>query len=82
METDAKPTPSFDPDKRPDLIEAHANMLARHFDSVQIICTRHDADGSNIYAGGRGNWFARAGSIREWLTREDEKSRKLVRDQE
>lgn len=52
--------------------------LAEHFDSVQILCTRNtgEKDGNTVNVSmGRGNWFARYGQIREWLTKQEEGAR-------
>jgi len=46
------------------------------FDTVQIIATVLNSDGTtNRHTGGVGNWYARYGSMREWLIKEEEASR-------
>lgn len=59
--------------------------LSEHFDSIQIFATRYDAnsEGATVNVSkGTGNWFARAGQVREWIIKEDEASRKSVRDEQ
>lgn len=48
-------------------------QLSEHFDTVQIIATRHDPknDCTIVARKGVGNWHARFGSVREWLVREE-----------
>jgi len=57
--------------------------LMVHFDTVQIFCTYHVEDGEDSrtasYQNGKGNWFARYGQIREWITKEEEAQREDVR---
>lgn len=45
----------------------HAVQLMEHFDSVQIICTKHAPDGTATYRSGDGNWYARVASTEEFL---------------
>jgi hypothetical protein len=52
------------------MLKSHAVQLAEHFDSVQIICTRGDGDRQDCTIGadyGQGNWYARVGSVQDWL---------------
>ena len=68
-----------------DLLKSHATRLAEHFESVQIFCTRHmpsEVDGTITAAWGEGNWFARYGSVREWVVKEEERMRVSVRPTE
>lgn len=64
-------------DKDVSILKSHAAQLAEHFDSVQILVTRHspEDDGTINVAWGAGNWFARIGQVREWLLKKDEESR-------
>ena len=50
-------------------IKAAAVHLSEFFDSVQIVCTRYnnDTDGTMASYSGVGNWFARYGSVKEWI---------------
>lgn len=71
-------------DRDLELIRSHAAQLAEHFDAVQIIVTRHDpaggGGGGTVMADhGEGNWFARYGSVREWVTKHEEIMRQSVR---
>lgn len=57
-----------------------AARLSEHFDSVQIICTRRDKSGGTpLTHAGKGNWYAREGSVREWLTVMDQRAREMVK---
>lgn len=59
------------------MVEKAAEELSEHFDSVQIFCTRHEgAKGTTEHIMlGKGNWFARMGSVQEFITRNDEGTR-------
>ncbi len=67
-----------------DLLKQHANQLAEHFDTVQIFVTRHAAgelDGTVNANWGAGNWCARYGQIRNWMIKQDERTRMEVQDE-
>lgn len=71
------------------LIEHHAAILSEHFDTVEIITTRHqpntgdkDENGTVMCNSGTGNYFARYGSVKEWLLRNDERSRLIIQKEE
>jgi hypothetical protein len=51
------------------LIDSHAIQIMEHCDSVQIITTVYDPiEGtSQMVSCGKGNWYTRTGSVREWL---------------
>jgi hypothetical protein len=63
-------------------------LLSEHFDSVHIFTTRlKDEDdagdrGTININYGYGNWFARYGQIHTWVVKQDEQSRKEVRDEQ
>jgi hypothetical protein len=61
------------------LIKSHVSVLAEHFDSVQVFCTRHDNQNLkgtiNVHYGS-GDWFARYGHVSAWL-KSEEKDMKL-----
>lgn len=43
-------------------------VLACNWDSVQIVVTRHDGEhGTYSASHGEGNYYARVGSVRDWL---------------
>lgn len=66
-----------------DLLYEEAQKMGEHFDSIQMIATLKDEDGNTqIHACGAGNFYARAGSAREWLIREEERCRIKVRTEE
>lgn len=58
-----------------ELIENALNTLGEHFDSITIFANKHEGKGTEYLADGRGNWYGRIGQIREWLLKEDHKSR-------
>lgn len=52
--------------------------LSEFFDSVQIFCTRYEPaieDGTVTVTKGIGNWFARYGQVRNWITKCKEETR-------
>lgn len=51
------------------IVKRHVAMLREHFDTVQIVVTRHesDEDGTSATSWGSGNWYARHGAMREAL---------------
>lgn len=61
--------------KRKDIehLKAATGLLIEHFDSVQIIVTRHESDkeGAILGAWGHGNFYSRKGSVRDWLKAQD-----------
>jgi len=61
------------------LLDRAIAPLMEHFDTVQIVVTRLANDGTMLAARGRGNWYARVGSVRDWLVSEDENTRHGVR---
>jgi hypothetical protein len=68
----------MDKDEEADLIEKHARELSEHFDTVQILATRHDPaneDGTIYFAIGVGNFYARYGQAVEWIIAQDERTR-------
>jgi hypothetical protein len=69
-------------DKDSEILKRVVQSLSGKFDTVQIIATRHDlseADGTSLAYSGSGNWYARIGSVREFLIRWEEDSRVDVR---
>lgn len=59
-------------------VRTAVESLSEHFDTVQIMATRStgEKDGNTINVSiGRGNWFARYGQIRQWITKQDEGAR-------
>lgn len=45
----------------------HAVQLREHFDSVVIICSRHDGAQTAFFSASAGNWHARYGATMEYL---------------
>lgn len=62
-----------------EILKRHALQLVEHFDSVQIIATKRHQAGTLIVPRGEGNWYARYGSVRDWVLRQEEDSRCGVR---
>lgn len=56
-----------------------AMLLENGFDSVQVVATSTHHNGTTIAHRGAGNWYARAGAVREWLVKNDERTRAQVR---
>jgi hypothetical protein len=50
-----------------DEMRRRAVQLSEHFDSVQIICTKHEHGRTGLFHAGCGNRYARLGSAREFL---------------
>lgn len=67
-------------DREMQILRSHALQLHEHFESVQIIVTRHDVeeDGTVLAHHGEGNWFARYGSVKEWLLKLETRTKREV----
>ena len=57
-------------------------QLSEHFDSVQIIATRHERDRTISANRGTGDWYSRYGAVREWLIQQDERAREQIRGED
>lgn len=55
--------------------------LIEHYDSVQILVTRHEPNegGTRNTSYGLGNYFARKAHMEEWIVKEDEETREAIR---
>lgn len=42
-------------------------QLSEHYDSVQIVATRHTGDKTIRVDRGTGNWFSRYGAVQLWV---------------
>lgn len=62
------------------LVKRSVSQLAEHFDTVQIVCTRVVGDGTVQVNNGVGNWYARYGSLRDWVIREEANLRTIGKD--
>lgn len=51
------------------LIDGMLSELGEHFDAVQILVSTHDPEGTEAFARGLGNWYARQGMAREFVER-------------
>jgi hypothetical protein len=65
------------------MVRSAAATLMEHLDSVQIVATERIEGGTRRISWGGGNYYARVGSVREWLAieevREDEENRLGIR---
>jgi len=65
-------------------VQSAIDALGEHFDTVQILTTRHEegSDGGTVNVSlGSGNWFARYGQCREWLIKQEERTRKSIQEE-
>ena len=65
-----------------DMLRKAAEQLGDHFDTVQVFATRHmpaELDGTCVVNYGTGNWFARYGQVRMWITKHEERERESER---
>jgi len=54
------------------IIQEIAEKLGSHFDSIQIVATFDMGNsGTSIFNWGKGNWFARYGSVKAWIQNEE-----------
>lgn len=58
------------------LLKSHALQIFEHCESVQIVATLHKPDrGTRVINWGEGNYFARYGSAKEWVVKQEEQMR-------
>lgn len=73
-EQDILPAPD-EPQKedkiREDVVDKALNMLAEHYDAVQIFGTYQTQDKTSRYDKGRGNFYTRYGMVKSWIKREE-----------
>ena len=63
-----------------EVVEAALNAISEHWENVIILCNRAmDAHETKCMVRSRGNYYARLGQVREWLSKEEEKDRIEVR---
>ena len=62
-------------------MEAAAQKLGEHFNSVRIIATREAGQDTEFFTVGTGNLYAQWGSVAEWLEKQKEQSRMEKRDE-
>lgn len=64
------------PDQDIELLRKHTSQLSEYYDTTQIIVTKLKSDGgTKRIAQGSGNWYARYGSVKEWVNNEEEKAK-------
>ncbi len=64
------------------MLKKVSEQLSEHFDSVQLFASRHmpaELDGTRIVNYGSGNWYARYGQVRMWITEHEEAAREDAR---
>lgn len=54
-------------DEKTELIRKAAQDLGEHFDSVQILASSCDHEGTDIFKIGIGNWYARQGMAHAFI---------------
>lgn len=64
-----------------ELVRETARKLGENFDSVLILATSHDQEGSIRFEFGVGNYYARIGQVREFIIQMDEEIRQQKRQQ-
>lgn len=78
--------PELSPEKNlvVETVNRAVNQIIEHVDSVQIIVTFHDGENTSSYDKGAGNFYARQGSVEEWITmqRQYQKNHAIRRDSE
>lgn len=59
------------------LVDDACSDLSEHFDSIRIFVTMPSETSNHTanYSAGRGNIYAQIGQVREWLIRDDERTR-------
>lgn len=55
--------------------EECAQKLSEHFDSVRIIAVRHTKGVSAVFSTGRGDFYSQLGASRDWVIRQNERTR-------
>lgn len=59
-----------------EMADDFSEKLSEHFDSVIIICTTTEGNGTRVVCKRRGNYYATKGAMVEWL--EEERNRDLA----
>lgn len=59
-------------DAQLDIIKEAVDKLDQHFDTIQVVATFDmKENGTTIFNFGKGNWFARYGSVKAWIKNEE-----------
>lgn len=65
------------------LTEEYLNKVSEFTDSVRVFATiTEEANVTHSFNVGRGNYYAQRGNILEWMNVQDERERKMVREEE
>ena len=72
----------MDHDERQKLLRNAVTKLREHFDSVQIVASRFDNDGSTRHEYGDGSWYERLGLLRSLTNRMEDSDRIEARDKD
>lgn len=64
-------------------IDQFCKRMFEHCSSIRVIAVIPEPDGStSIYTNGSGDYYSQLGAVGEWLTREKEKTRLCVQQEE
>ena len=61
------------------IVDSMVAQLMEHVSSVQIFVTFPEGEKTLGLNAGHGDWYARQGVVREWVTQDDERTRLTVR---
>jgi len=73
----------MDEDDRIEIIKRHVTMLREHFDSIEVVASRHvPEEGGAVttrFEWGSGPWYERFGLMRAWVIRKEQEERETAR---
>lgn len=55
------------------------SMLEHHLVNIRVFITKTEEGQAKLYDYGGGDWYAIYGGVREWLIKQDERSKEMVR---
>jgi hypothetical protein len=58
-----------------------SSLLEHHLVSVRIFVTKAEEGLAKAYDFGGGDWYASYGAVREWLLKQDERTRVAIRQE-
>lgn len=66
------------------ILKKYCTHLIEHFSSVRIIATRHRSETNDTVAcsSGAGDYYSQIGAVRDWLIRQDERTKENVRNED
>ncbi len=81
MSDERTPEQAADDERESALVLDACKKLGEDFDAVVVLCSRHEGSrGTRTISKGAGNWHARYGIVREWLTDFEESIRDEARE--